>query len=246
MEPVQLAHKAKHKAYVGLKAVRQYREFAVRGFRGSSPGLPRTLAEAGFSLQALAAMRERGWQRSVSGLNLTDGHGRPYPWWPYPLVDFMAQMSLSRMKVLEFGAGSSTPWLGRRVKYLLSVEDNVNWFERLEAPRYGDLVLRHCDGDWYETDLPCEYVSAGDHLAPWDLIIVDGKARRTCAAHALKILGVHGAVIVDDTQVSEMDEVRELMQQSGLVAIDFVGLRPGLGTETTSTLFARNLDALFH
>ena len=237
----QSAQRAKHYAYIRARAVKRSQDRAKRAIATAT----RSWREASLSLEALGALRHRGWQRSASGVALVDSDGTPLPWLTYPAVDFLAQMRLSRMRVLEFGAGASTPWLGRRVDYLLSVEDDAQWFGRVERPERGDLVFKACTGDWYDTELPCGYVSAGDALAPWDLVIVDGKARRTCASHALNIIGPRGAVIVDDTQVPMMDPVRERMADAGLIAVDFYGLRPGLGHETCTTLFAKDLAALF-
>ena len=152
----QSAQRAKHYAYIRARAVKRSQDRAKRAIATATPGVPRSWREASLSLEALGALRHRGWQRSASGVALVDSDGTPLPWLTYPAVDFLAQMRLSRMRVLEFGAGASTPWLGRRVDYLLSVEDDAQWFGRVERPERGDLVFKACTGDWYDTELPCD------------------------------------------------------------------------------------------
>src|SRR5205823_4527584 len=53
------------------------------------------------------------------------------PWFSYAAIDFLKTFLEPRMVAFEYGSGGSTFFLAHRIKFLYSVEDNSEWFERV-------------------------------------------------------------------------------------------------------------------
>ena len=63
-------------------------------------------------------------------------HGRSpldleIPWFSYAAIDFLDTFLKPHMVGFEYGSGGSTLFLSRRIKFLYSVEDNPDWYERV-------------------------------------------------------------------------------------------------------------------
>src|SRR5262245_16177519 len=68
------------------------------------------------------------------------------PWFSYSAIDFLEGFLKPNMAVFEYGSGGSTVFFARRVKSVLSVEDNSQWFEwvsrRLRADGLKNVTLK--------------------------------------------------------------------------------------------------------
>src|SRR5438876_5538528 len=53
------------------------------------------------------------------------------PWFSYAGIDFLNSFLEPHMIGFEYGSGGSTLFLAQRIKFLYSVEDNPEWFERV-------------------------------------------------------------------------------------------------------------------
>src|SRR5206468_5320386 len=53
------------------------------------------------------------------------------PWFSYAAIDFLESFLEPQMIAFEYGSGGSTIFLAHRIKFLYSVEDNSEWFERV-------------------------------------------------------------------------------------------------------------------
>ena len=60
-------------------------------------------------------------QRSKSCVN---GNGEPIPWFTYPSIEYLNQLDLSGKTMLEWGAGNSSIFFSKRVKELISIEND--------------------------------------------------------------------------------------------------------------------------
>lgn len=63
--------------------------------------------------------------------NVTDGAGKPIPWYTYPAVDFLEKLVRPEWSVFEYGAGNSTLWWRERCKRVTSVEHDREWTDFL-------------------------------------------------------------------------------------------------------------------
>lgn len=145
------------------------------------------------------------------------------PWWTYGAIDAVERFITERsrtagVKAFEWGSGASTIWLARRVERVDSVEHHRGFGEMIQArladgfpnadlqivepvqsahPVVGSAKEGHGNLDF------AGYVAHIDTVAaergPFDLIVVDGRAREACLAAALPHLAPGGIVVFDNT-----------------------------------------------
>ena len=143
------------------------------------------------------------------------------PWWTYGAIDAVERFIAEHrgaVRAFEWGSGASTIWLARRVERVDSVEHHRG---------FGEMIQARLAGEFANADLqivePVEsanpvvgsakeghgrldfagYVAHIDSVAaargPFDLIVVDGRAREACLATALTHLAADGIIVFDNT-----------------------------------------------
>lgn len=138
------------------------------------------------------------------------------PWWSYDAIDkvdaFLAERPKAR--VFEYGSGASTIWAARRAYHITSVEHDADWYPiisgRLKPFSNVDLKLIEPDTDYdaaYGSTKPGNtersfrsYVtSIEDAGGPFDMIVIDGRARVACLRQALDYLAPGGIIVFDNS-----------------------------------------------
>jgi len=207
---------------------------AVRGLRAAAArtglldALDRRRAD---SLPAL-------WLRSLFAIyDIEDMARLDLPWWTLAAVKEADEFLKSRgqARVFEYGSGASTIWLARRAASVFSIEHDQAWHEvvskRLEAYPNASLKLIEADPEpvtGYVSDKPGwqgrsfrRYAGAIDEEAgEFDLIVIDGRARAACLAHARSRLAPGGMILFDN---SRRDRYRTAISASGLSVRTFRG-----------------------
>lgn len=109
----------------------------------------------------------------------------PRPWMTPAEIDLLERNLRPWMRVFEFGSGSSTEWLARRVRHVTSVEHNPFFAARavLNAPSNASVLYvppdmpysegGADDGDWSSFR---SYIEAYQGRGI-DVVLVDGRAR---------------------------------------------------------------------
>lgn len=131
------------------------------------------------------------------------------PWFSYAAIDFLEGFLKPNMKVFEYGSGGSTLFFAQRVKSVLSIEDNPEWYERVrrrlteKGVRNAAMIL--CPFDFknpvgfeassYLRALPAE---------GFDVLVIDGseewsQVRPICFEAAEKRVNPGGIIVVDDS-----------------------------------------------
>lgn len=192
-------------------------------------GIPRGPQELQRALLALATLRHSGWF----------DRGLQEPWLTYPAVRFLESLATSRCRVLEFGSGASTLWLNSRFDDVLSIEHDPVWFAKVTN---GRILLRDPEGDRFHGAVGSPYLEAGKVGAPWDVVLVDGMSRVTCVELIDDFLGDGGLVVVDDTDMPELQPARAALARKGFAAIDFWGFRSWVGLETCTSVYSRDFS----
>lgn len=182
---------------------------AIRRFlsrKGLLPGLDTRAQESDGGL----------WLRSLfSVLDFEDFQTLDTPWWTLAsgrkVRDFLT--STPDARVLEWGSGASTVWLGKRSAEVFSIESDANWAQmvrnsvpphvhiltpEIPARQRGEGIssrragFRHLDFT--------HYVHALDDIPGlFDLIVIDGRAREACLDRALTRLAPRGIILFDNT-----------------------------------------------
>jgi len=131
------------------------------------------------------------------------------PWFSYAAIDFLNGFLDKEMTVCEYGSGGSTLFFARRVRSVVSIEDNPRWYElvsrRLEDKSVRNVMLRLYPFDFknpvgfensaYLRALPDE---------KFDVIVVDGseewhQVRPACFERAEGRVKEGGIIVVDDS-----------------------------------------------
>ncbi|MPZ81356.1 MAG: class I SAM-dependent methyltransferase [Actinophytocola sp.] len=177
-------------------------------------------------------------------------------WWSYPAMRrveaFLAERPGAR--VFEFGAGASTAWLARRAGQVDSVEHDTRWVEyvrelladtpgvKLHAvpatPATAETVIR--SGRVGHTDLDFgDYVATIDQVGgPFDVIVVDGRARNDAFRRSLDHLADGGVVVYDNIRRKRYWDVVSALP--GLRIELLKGATPTLPYPTTTGLIWRD------
>lgn len=79
---------------------------------------------------------------------------------------------------------------------------------------------------------------------PFDIIIIDGMARRLCAEFAVRKVVKDGIIILDNSNRRDYDAAFDILQEAGFQQIPFWGLVPGANFMTCTSVFVRSLSRL--
>jgi predicted O-methyltransferase YrrM len=136
------------------------------------------------------------------------------PWLPYMVTTFLDGYLQPDMQAFEWGSGDSTSWLAERVKRLVSVEHNPEWYARLPDLDNVEKLLVEPEPELVREDIadPLAYYSRslGDvNLKQYatairlyelfDLVLVDGRARPSCLLHAHPHVKPGGVLVLDNS-----------------------------------------------
>jgi hypothetical protein len=193
----------------------------AKGARGAGRGLTRlgVLPDS----PPPRAQRLKHWAYSLTRAHDSLGISElDVPWWTYDAIDAVEAFITRRageVRAFEWGSGASTIWLARRVERVDSVEHHRGFGEMIKGrlaagypnahleivepvpsahPAVGSRKEGHGGLDFsdYVARIGEVAVATG---APFDLIVVDGRAREACLAAALDHLAPGGIVVFDNT-----------------------------------------------
>lgn len=112
----------------------------------------------------------------------------------------------SESVVMEWGSGGSTVEFSKHVKKYYSVEHNYGWYEEVKAAAPSNVSLFYKPNK----ELPehyhqSEYVHYSEYLDVvyeigdlFDVVLIDGRARRLCALKVIPYLKPNAIVIIHD------------------------------------------------
>lgn len=138
---------------------------------------------------------------------LYENFGDIKPWLTKDAVNFLEKKLNKNSICFEWVSGRSATWFAKKVKYLISVENNIKWYKKVKVM----LENRRLDNVRYlffnedeRKDNPkiSNYASAineyNDEI--FDFILVDGIFREYCALNSIPKLKKGGFLIVDNIQ----------------------------------------------
>ena len=172
-----------------------------------------------------------GWRRSFEERRSVDAHGEPIPWYSYPAIEFLRTLDLNGKRVFEFGSGNSSVFWARKADSVLAVENDGAWAAIVQSFAVPNLrVIEETDRD--------RYVSTPEREGGgFDVVVVDGRYRRRCAAAAARVVKAGGFIVFDNADWYP-DACSDLRAQ-GWVQIDFSGFGPVNSYCWTTAVFLR-------
>ena len=182
-----------------------------------------------------------GWTNSIqSGMPL-NASGDPIPWYTYPSIEFIKQRLTKQMNVFEYGSCNSSIWLSKKVKSLVSLEHDKDWYikikpslDKLENTSY---LHRELEEGAYEGEIL-------NYKNDFDIIVIDGRNRNKCIKNAMEALKNDGIVIWDNSDRSEYEEGFNFLLDRKFKRIDFWGLGPINTYQWCTSIFYR-VDNVF-
>ena len=186
-----------------------------------------------------------GHFRSSIARKAYDSNGNPTPWYTFPAIDFLSTIDFTDQSVLEFGGGQSTIWWSRRALYVLSIDNDAQWFN-LISPQ----IKEHTNVDFLLCEDLVEYANK-PRGKQFDLIVIDGGDRYLCARTALEYLKERGAIVLDDSEGTWGGDddgthpIIELFKNAGFMRIDFYGYAPGVIKPHCTSIFFKDRARIF-
>ncbi|NEQ36106.1 MAG: hypothetical protein F6K40_07340 [Okeania sp. SIO3I5] len=118
-------------------------------------------------------------------------------------------------KVLEFGSGISTVWLSKLTKKLVSIEHDIEWYQKVTN-------YLEDDNNCYPVDFrllarPYHTVCQEFQGEFFDVIIVDGRDRAKCLEASIRVLKKGGILMVDDAQREKYKPAYNLLRDWQLI-----------------------------
>jgi hypothetical protein len=192
------------------------------------------------SLRHSGYLIDKGWFSAFNSGKPVDINFKPIPWFTYSFIDFLESRLNKNIKLLEFGSGNSTLYFSERVDQVVSLEHNLNYYNKLEKliPANVELILS-------KSDSASNYVSPTNDLQiNFDIIIVDGIYRNECCIVATEMLSSSGVIILDDSERAEYQEGTNQFISKGFKRLDFDGISAGYLYQKTTSVFYKPLNCL--
>jgi hypothetical protein len=162
------------------------------------------------------------------------------PWMSYAAINFLQQTVRDDWSVFEWGVGGSTVFLVQRVGRVVSVEHDAEWADNVRRhlesrrPRAWELLAIPpaplAEAGALSPSNPRDYVSAVEGYRGvtfrsyassidafddqrFELVIVDGRCRPSCAMHAIPKIKPGGYLLVDDCERERYAWIHEEMRR---------------------------------
>jgi hypothetical protein len=137
------------------------------------------------------------------------------PWWTLSAIDAVEHWIAKRgnVRAFEYGSGASTVWLARRCREVVTVEHDAG-FAKYVAPLLArDNIRMNVIEPVRGVASPktpsgragfedCDFTAYVDAIAsggPWDLVVIDGRARVACLERAREFLAPGALVVFDNS-----------------------------------------------
>jgi hypothetical protein len=195
-----------------------------------SPAMHRKLLE---NMEILG--KGYGQLRTFESHRPMDAEGRPLPWFTYPAIEYLKRIDCAGWRVFEYGSGQSTSYWAGRGASVTSVEHNPTWFQEMtqHAPQ-GATILHRTERGAYANAI------AG-HGDAFNIVVVDGVWRDSCADACLPYLAPDGMLILDNSDWYWETAAR--LRSKGLFEVSFSGFGPVNDYTWTTSIFFRGMEA---
>jgi hypothetical protein len=166
-------------------------------------------------------LQEIGWFESFHRLRSVNRKNEVLPWFTYPAIAFLTGRAKPDFSVFEFGSGHSTLWWSQRVKKVVSVEHDLDWYQQIK-PQLADHVI------YFHAELGTgKYAQAVTTFErEFDIIVIDGRDRVNCAKNCLNGLKEDGVIIWDNSDRAIYQEGYDYLLNQGFKRLDFLGMGP--------------------
>ena len=135
--------------------------------------------------------RKYGQFASIWNRSCVNSASEPIPWYTYPAIEFLDNLSTEHLSLFEYGSGNSSIWWARRVSHIVSIEHDRSWYERVKQ----ETRAQNFEYMWSEDDDRYEQ-QIGRYSKRFDIIVIDGIHRIGCARYALEHIKTFGGMML--------------------------------------------------
>jgi precorrin-6B methylase 2 len=169
------------------------------------------------------------------------------PWIPLTLKIWLDKILKPDMKIYEYGSGLSTIYLSTKVKTIISIEHEKEWFD-LTTKELKKKEINNCEylliepeslNEEYFTNINSlhrsnlvkfhnlhfkKYIESIDSYPDkyFDLIFIDGRARLGCILQSLEKIKSGGFLVLDDSNEKKYKITEKILK--GYERRDFYGI----------------------
>jgi hypothetical protein len=182
--------------------------------------------------------RRYGQFRSMKLLECVDADGMPIPWYTYPAIEYLSHLDFSKLAIFEYGSGNSTLWWAKRALSVTSVENDENWYAKIQATMNHTLVDDRRPFCMLEHDRG-SYINSLSK--PHDVVVVDGRFRKECVEHLLSSnVASHVSMLIFDNSDWYPQAVQIMRDRPGWFEVDFHGFGPINRYTWTTSVFVNS------
>jgi len=178
-----------------------------------------------------------GWYESFRKNRPIDKNGAPIPWFTYPTLYFLDNKLDGIFRLFEYGSGYSTLWFSRKVKEVVSVENDAIWKESLSKSLTSNVELVYKKN-------PEDFINEIKNRGQFDIVVIDGIERVKCCFACLDNLNPDGIIIWDDSEREDFKEAWLYLNSLGFREITFSGLKPALFIISQTSILYRQHNIL--
>ncbi len=161
------------------------------------------------------------------------------PWLSPAAVAILNSILSPSMVGFEFGSGRSTIWIAKKIKNLVSIEHNREWFNKISGiivseqiqnitykliepdlqkkakrnfPKnsYENILMNHAPASCYQKYYGTLASFPAEHF---DFIIVDGRARTECCLIAMDRIAKGGFLVLDNSERERYRPAKEALSK---------------------------------
>jgi tRNA A58 N-methylase Trm61 len=138
------------------------------------------------------------------------------PWLPMTVVHYLDMYLEKDMTVFEYGSGNSTQFFSERVGKVYSVENDKEWYEVSKNKNLKNVELFLIESEGNALGDPSVYKNSYSSKQgefknyvlkindfedeTFDVVLVDGRARPSCAYNAMSKVKKGGIIVLDDSE----------------------------------------------
>lgn len=172
------------------------------------------------------------------------------PWVTFDAQRFLISELTTEMDVFEWGSGGSTLFFSRAARHIVSIEHDPQWARKVAEllARYGwantehllvepeldetaatpvpsDPALCHSSLDTYRSKSFHKYAAQIDRFrdAHFDVVLVDGRARPSCALRAIRKIKTGGLLVLDNAERPHYGEIHRTLLTANWKKMNFCG-----------------------
>lgn len=142
---------------------------------------------------------------------------RPVLWLSVEARTFFSNIVNPDFSVLEFGGGGSTKWFSNNCKSVVTVENDINWFNALAKEELSNVSII------YGKTIP-------NYKNKFDIIFIDGEpieARKEWVIKSIDCINRDGWIILDNCNRPEYADEREFIKSKAKETVTIDGNENG-------------------